>query len=154
MEEIYDDVSTTVEPPMIKRNRRELTPGKGNQTKTGFCKVLQTRMYYHLDATLLPSRKNNQGSSVAKLSGKSVMSIFQDVTFRDLGPFVQRADGAIQRRLTKDTALSTGQKIIQWVALSTFQQPRPSRSFFSYFLFISSSEKRKLTEFVIQFIGL
>ena len=36
------------------------------------------------------------------------MSIFQDVTFRDLGPVVQRADGAIQRRLTKDTALSTG----------------------------------------------
>ena len=72
MEEIYDDVSTTVEPPMIKRNRRELTPGKGNQ----------------------------------------------------------------------------------WVALSTFQQPGPSRSFFSCFLFISSSEKRKLTEFVIQFIGL
>lgn len=82
------------------------------------------------------------------------MSIFQDVTSRDLGPLVQRADDAIQRRLTKDTAISTGYKIIQWVALSTFQQPGPSRSFFSCFLFISSSEKRKLTEFVIQFIGL
>lgn len=65
MEEIYDDVSTTVEPPMIKRNRRELTPGKGNQMKTGFCKVLQTRMYYHLDATLLQERIIREAQSLS-----------------------------------------------------------------------------------------
>ena len=73
---------------MMKRDRRGLTPGKGNQKKTGFSKVLQTKMFYQLNDTLLPSRKNNKGGPVALLSGKSVMSIFLDAFFRDLGPVV------------------------------------------------------------------
>ena len=73
---------------MMKRDRRGLTPVKGNQKKTGFCKVLQTEMFYHLNDILLPSRKNNEGGPVAQLSRKSVMSIFLDVFFRDLGQVV------------------------------------------------------------------